>query len=51
MKILVVGGTRYFGIPMVNALLAKCQVMTDAEQGLTEVDVENALKILSGEDR
>ena len=34
-----------------NNSVAKCQVMTDAEQGLTEVDVENALKILSGEDR
>ena len=30
MKILVVGGTRYFGIPMVNALLAQGHDVTIA---------------------
>lgn len=34
-----------------NENIAKCQVMTDAEQGLTEADVDRALEILSGEDK
>lgn len=33
-----------------NDDIAQCQVMTDAEQGLTKVDVEKALKILGVED-
>ena len=33
MKILVVGGTRYFGIPMVNTLLKKGHEITIATRG------------------
>lgn len=40
MKILVVGGTRYFGIPMVNALLAKGHSVTIATRGNAKVDFE-----------
>ena len=40
MKILVVGGTRYFGIPMVNALLAKGHNVTIATRGNVKVDFE-----------
>lgn len=38
MKILVVGGTRYFGIPMVNALLANGHDVTIATRGNVKVD-------------
>ncbi len=38
MKILVVGGTRYFGIPMVNALLAQGHDVTIATRGNAKVD-------------
>ena len=40
MKILVVGGTRYFGIPMVNALLAKGHDVTIATRGNAKVEFE-----------
>ncbi len=40
MKILVVGGTRYFGIPMVNALLAKGHDVTIATRGNAKVDFD-----------
>ena len=40
MKILVVGGTRYFGIPMVKALLAKGHDVTIATRGNAKVDFE-----------
>ncbi|MDE7206268.1 MAG: NAD-dependent epimerase/dehydratase family protein, partial [Lachnospiraceae bacterium] len=33
MKVLVIGGTRFFGIPMVNALLAKGHDVTIATRG------------------
>lgn len=33
MKILVIGGTRYFGIHMVNELISKCHDVTIATQG------------------
>lgn len=35
MKILVIGGTRFFGIPMVNALLAAGHEVTIATRGIT----------------
>ena len=38
MRILVVGGTRYFGIPMVNALLAKGHDVTIATRGNAKVE-------------
>ncbi len=38
MRILVVGGTRYFGIPMVNALLAKGHDVTIATRGNSKVE-------------
>ena len=38
MRILVVGGTRYFGIPMVNALLAKGHDVTIGTRGNTKVN-------------
>lgn len=41
MKILVVGGTRYFGIPMVNALLKKGHDVIIATRGNAKVDFEN----------
>ncbi|WP_026528745.1 NAD-dependent epimerase/dehydratase family protein [Butyrivibrio sp. VCD2006] len=40
MKILVVGGTRYFGIPMVNALLSKGHDVTIATRGNAKVGFE-----------
>ncbi len=40
MKVLVVGGTRYFGIPMVNVLLAKGHDVTVATRGNAKVDFE-----------
>ena len=40
MKIRVGGGTRYFGIPMVNALLAKGYDVTVATRGNAKVDFE-----------
>ena len=36
MNILVIGGTRFFGIHMVNELLAKGHEVTIATRGLTE---------------
>ena len=44
MKVLVVGGTRYFGIPMVNALLAKGHDVTVATRGNTKVDFEGEVR-------
>ena len=38
MKILVVGGTRFFGIPMVNALLADEHDVTVATRGNTQAE-------------
>ena len=38
MKILVVGGTRFFGIPMVNALLADEHDVTVATRGNTKAE-------------
>ncbi|SEM13022.1 MULTISPECIES: NAD-dependent epimerase/dehydratase family protein [unclassified Butyrivibrio] len=40
MKILVVGGTRYFGIPMVNSLLQKGHEITIATRGNSKPDFE-----------
>ena len=40
MKILVVGGTRYFGIPMVNALLRKGHDITIATRGNSKPNFE-----------
>lgn len=37
MKILVIGGTRFFGIHMVNALLQRGYDITIATRGLTRV--------------
>ncbi len=44
MRILVVGGTRYFGIPMVNALLAKEHDVTIATRGNAKVSFEGEVK-------
>ena len=44
MKILVVGGTRFFGIPMVNALLFNNHEVTIATRGLTKDPFGNRVK-------
>ena len=40
MKILVVGGTRFFGIPMVNALLKKQHDVTIATRGNSKISFD-----------
>ncbi|WP_026516347.1 NAD-dependent epimerase/dehydratase family protein [Butyrivibrio sp. MC2021] len=47
MKILVVGGTRYFGIPMINALLAKGHDVTIATRGNTKVDFDGEVSYVT----
>lgn len=47
MKILVVGGTRYFGIPMVNALLTKGHDVTIATRGNAKVDFEGEVNYVT----
>lgn len=47
MKLLVVGGTRYFGIPMVNALLAKGHDVTIATRGNAKVDFEGEVSYVT----
>ena len=44
MKILVLGGTRFFGIHMVRALLEKGQDVTIATRGLTPDDFGDKVK-------
>lgn len=44
MKILVIGGTRYFGIPMVNALLKKGHDVTIATRGNAKIDFKGEVK-------
>ena len=44
MKILVVGGTRFFGIPMVNALLASGHDVTIATRGNAKADFAGEVK-------
>lgn len=44
MKILVIGGTRYFGIPMVNALLKKGHDVTIATRGNAKIDFKGKVK-------
>ena len=41
MKILVVGGTRYFGIPMVNALLKNDHDITIATRGNSKPEFDS----------
>ena len=47
MKILVVGGTRYFGIPMVNALLSKGHDVTIGTRGNAKVDFEGEVRYMT----
>ncbi|MBO5620680.1 MAG: NAD-dependent epimerase/dehydratase family protein, partial [Butyrivibrio sp.] len=44
MKILVVGGTRFFGIPMVNALLSAGHDVTIATRGNAKADFAGEVK-------
>ncbi len=46
MKILVVGGTRFFGIPMVNALLAAGHDVTIASRGNVLPEFDGEVKYL-----
>lgn len=47
MKILVIGGTRYFGIPMVNALLKKGHDVTIATRGNVKVSFDGEVKYVT----
>ena len=44
MRILVVGGTRFFGIPMVNSLLANGHDVTIATRGNAKVDFDDEVE-------
>ena len=44
MKILVIGGTRYFGIPMVKELLSQGHDVTIATRQLTDDDYGDKVK-------
>ena len=46
MKVLVVGGTRYFGIPMVNALLRNGHEITIATRGNSKPDFEGSVEYI-----
>ncbi len=48
MKILVIGGTRYFGIPMVNRLLAEGHDVTIATSGKASDDYGKSILIEAG---
>ena len=43
MKILVVGGTRYFGIPMVNALIRNGHKITIATRGNSKPEFDDSV--------
>ena len=47
MKILVIGGTRYFGIPMVNTLLSKGHDVTIATRGNVKVDFDGKVSYVT----